>query len=157
MGQQQLLLLVLATVIVGLATVAGIQAFDEGQAQASQDALVQRATDLASDIKAAESKPAQLGGVTIGSETIENDDGSEEDVPVSSANDIAKAIGVSQATGISAQGAGGNAACDIETINSGSEVTVTCDSDDAQQGVQVTFDPDGDPQITTDVGDYSTN
>jgi hypothetical protein len=62
MGQQQLLLLVLATVIVGLATVAGIQAFDQGQTQANQDALTQSAVKIASDIQARIQEPAQFGG-----------------------------------------------------------------------------------------------
>jgi hypothetical protein len=67
MGQQQLLLLVLATVIVGLATVAGIQAFEEGQSQATQDALIQRATSIGTDILSVYEKPPQLGGVSTGS------------------------------------------------------------------------------------------
>ena len=62
MGQQQLLLLVLATVIVGLATVAGIQAFDQGQVQAEQDALTQEAVSIASDVQATAKKPSQFGG-----------------------------------------------------------------------------------------------
>lgn len=62
MGQQQLLLLVLATVIVGLATVAGIQAFEQGSQRANQDALTQTAVKIASDIQAQLQEPAQLGG-----------------------------------------------------------------------------------------------
>lgn len=63
MGQQQLLLLVLSTVIVGLATVAGIQAFSENQEQATQDALSQRALTIASEIRGMAGKPTQLGGI----------------------------------------------------------------------------------------------
>ena len=62
MGQQQLLLLVLATVIVGLATVAGIQAFDQGQTRANQDALTTTAVKIASDIQARVKEPSQFGG-----------------------------------------------------------------------------------------------
>jgi hypothetical protein len=62
MGQQQLLLLVLATVIVGLATVAGIQAFEQGSNQAEQDALTQQAVKIASDIQARVKEPSQFGG-----------------------------------------------------------------------------------------------
>ena len=64
MGQQQLLLLVLATVIVGLATVAGIEAFDQNQVQANGDALSGTALEIASDAQALRQKPAQLGGVS---------------------------------------------------------------------------------------------
>ena len=62
MGQQQLLLLVLATVIVGLATVAGIQAFDQNQTQANGDALSTTALEIASEVQAWSQKPSQLGG-----------------------------------------------------------------------------------------------
>jgi hypothetical protein len=62
MGQQQLLLLVLATVIVGLATVAGIQAFEQGQVRANQDALTSTAVKIASDIQARAKEPTQFGG-----------------------------------------------------------------------------------------------
>jgi len=62
MGQQQLLLLVLATVIVGLATVAGIQAFEQGSVRANQDALTQTAVKIASDIQAKAKEPSQFGG-----------------------------------------------------------------------------------------------
>ena len=64
MGQQQLLLLVLSTVIVGLATVAGIQAFSENQQQAAVDALNQQVLEYATEAQAAASKPTQLGGVS---------------------------------------------------------------------------------------------
>jgi hypothetical protein len=64
MGQQQLLLLVLATVIVGLATVAGINAFEQNQKQATADAMTQEAMRIASDIQAIRLKPEQMGGIT---------------------------------------------------------------------------------------------
>lgn len=62
MGQQQLLLLVLATVIVGLATVAGIQAFDQNQKRFNKDARRQLAADMLSDLKALDSRPSETGG-----------------------------------------------------------------------------------------------
>ena len=49
MGQQQLLLLVLGIVIVGLAVVVGIQAFSENQKKSNADALVNDAIRIASD------------------------------------------------------------------------------------------------------------
>ncbi len=64
MGQQQLLLLALSAVIVGLSVVAGIEAFGEGQRQATQDALAQRAVLIGTDIVVAHEKPSQLGGST---------------------------------------------------------------------------------------------
>ena len=62
MGQQQLLLLVLGIVIVGLAVVVGIQAFGENQKKANSDALVNDAVRIASDAQAWKLKPAAFGG-----------------------------------------------------------------------------------------------
>ena len=62
MGQQQLLLLVLGIVIVGLAVVVGINAFGENQKRANADAMVNDALRIASDIQAYALKPAQFGG-----------------------------------------------------------------------------------------------
>ncbi len=62
MGQQQLLLLVLGIVIVGLAVVVGIQAFSENQRKANADAMVTDALRIASDCQAWDLKPGQFGG-----------------------------------------------------------------------------------------------
>ncbi|MDZ4699567.1 MAG: hypothetical protein SH809_07670 [Rhodothermales bacterium] len=62
MGQQQLLLLVLGIVIVGLAVVVGIQAFSENKKKANADALVNDAIRIASDAQAWKLKPAAFGG-----------------------------------------------------------------------------------------------
>ncbi len=70
MGQQQLLLLVLGIVIVGLAVVVGIQAFGENQKKANSDALVNDAIRIASDAQAWKLKPAAFGG---GADTPAND------------------------------------------------------------------------------------
>ncbi len=65
MGQQQLLLLVLGIVIVGLAVVVGIQAFSENQKKANADALVMTAMRIASDAQAWIRKPRQFGGAPL--------------------------------------------------------------------------------------------
>ena len=62
MGQQQLLLLVLGIVIVGLAVVVGIQAFGENQKKANADAMVNDGVRIASDAQAWKLKPAAFGG-----------------------------------------------------------------------------------------------
>ncbi len=62
MGQQQLLLLVLGIVIVGLAIVVGIQAFSENKKKANADALVMDVIRIASDAQAWKLKPAAFGG-----------------------------------------------------------------------------------------------
>ena len=62
MGQQQLLLLVLGIVIVGLAVVVGIQAFGENQKKANSDAMVNDGVRIASDVQAWVLKPQAFGG-----------------------------------------------------------------------------------------------
>jgi len=91
MGQQQLLLLVLSTVIVGLATVAGIQAFDEGRSQAAGDALSQKAAEVAADIKGVSEKPEQLGGLDLSPSDVDTSEvnsrlGIQDSVSVPTAN-----------------------------------------------------------------------
>jgi hypothetical protein len=62
MGQQQLLLLVLAIVIVGIATVVGIQAFSENAKKNNADSLVNDGIRFASDAQAWMLKPTAFGG-----------------------------------------------------------------------------------------------
>ncbi len=62
MGQQQLLLLVLGIVIVGLAVVVGIQAFGENQKKSNQDAITNDVIRIASDAQAWNLKPTAFGG-----------------------------------------------------------------------------------------------
>ena len=62
MGQQQLLLLVLGTIIVGVAIVVGINIFSSGAVQANQDAMVQDNMTLASRIINYGKTPSSMGG-----------------------------------------------------------------------------------------------
>ncbi|MDT0633165.1 hypothetical protein RQM47_14065 [Rubrivirga sp. S365] len=62
MGQQQLLLLVLGIVIVGLAVVVGVEAFSENQKKANLDALVNGGVRIASDVQIWSLKPSVFGG-----------------------------------------------------------------------------------------------
>ncbi|WP_412061682.1 hypothetical protein [Rubrivirga sp. IMCC45206] len=66
MGQQQLLLLVLGIVIVGLAVVVGIQAFAENKVQANLDSLVVDGVRIAADVQAWSLKPSTFGGPGTG-------------------------------------------------------------------------------------------
>ena len=84
MGQQQLLLLVLGIVIVGLAVVAGINAFDENQQKSSEDAQTNEAFRLASDAKAWYNKPEQYDGGGNNSSSLDNI--TWDDIGVSDAN-----------------------------------------------------------------------
>ena len=62
MGQQQLLLIVLGTILVGVAGVVGINMFTTGAINAERDALLQDVNNIASTAAAYWRKPAALGG-----------------------------------------------------------------------------------------------
>jgi len=138
MGQQQLLLLVLSTVIVGLATVAGIQAFSEGQTQAAQDALTQRGLAIGTDITAALNQPSQLGGISTDSDPKQ----------------VAAAAGLddtdNNGEGIPATGAGNSADCDITSTGS-SAITLICAQGGDSNGDKKTNESNSnnDPQTAT--------
>ena len=62
MGQQQLILLALAVVIVGGAIVVGIRAFSENAVKSNADVMMQDAVRIANDLQAWKQKPAPFGG-----------------------------------------------------------------------------------------------
>ncbi|MEM8598406.1 MAG: hypothetical protein AAGF99_00660 [Bacteroidota bacterium] len=62
MGQQQLLLLVLGIVIVGLAVSTGIEAFEENRKKSMIDRDTQEAVQMAAEIIAWYQKPTAMGG-----------------------------------------------------------------------------------------------
>jgi hypothetical protein len=62
MGQQQLLLLVLGVVIVGLAVVVGLQAFAENQRKSDIDSYTTQGVAMAGDIIAYYQTPVATGG-----------------------------------------------------------------------------------------------
>ncbi|MCS3628900.1 hypothetical protein GGP85_002846 [Salinibacter ruber] len=144
MGQQQLLLLVLSTVIVGLATVAGIQAFSENQQQATQDALVQRGTTIMSDVKGLAGKPPQLGGIDLSTASSYGSD----------VANILDRLGYDDGdTGdahVPVDGAGGSAECKLG-VSSGT-AGVVCTSNDSPQDVKVTLNSSSSGEISTEFG-----
>ncbi len=71
MGQQQLLLLVLSIVLVGLAVVVGIQAVAEGKDRARQDLRINKITEVATRIQVWSRTSAALGGGTMTDGTID--------------------------------------------------------------------------------------
>ncbi|MEW6702723.1 MAG: hypothetical protein AB1298_08375 [Bacteroidota bacterium] len=62
MGQQQLLLIVLGVIIVGIAVVVGINVFTASASQANRDAVIADLTNLASMAQQYYRKPTALGG-----------------------------------------------------------------------------------------------
>ncbi len=66
MGQQQLILLVLAVIIVALAIIIGIRAFQENNVRSNSDALIQDIVTIAKYARVWKEKPEQLGGQPFG-------------------------------------------------------------------------------------------
>jgi len=64
MGQAQLLLIVLGVVLVGIAIIAGIQAYSTNNVKANMDAQVHDLMRIGSDIQTWVQKPQQFGGPT---------------------------------------------------------------------------------------------
>ena len=62
MGQQQLLLLVLSAIIVGVSIVIGINMFSSSATQANQDAVLQDCMNIAARAQEWYRKPASMGG-----------------------------------------------------------------------------------------------
>lgn len=62
MGQQQLLLIVLGVIIVGIAVVVGINLFNSSAKDAGRDQVVSNLTNLASKAQQYYKKPTSLGG-----------------------------------------------------------------------------------------------
>ncbi len=62
MGQQQLLLIVLGVIIVGIAIVVGINLFNASAVQANRDGVVADLTNLSASAQQYYKKPTALGG-----------------------------------------------------------------------------------------------
>jgi hypothetical protein len=62
MGQQQLLLIVLGVIIVGIAVVVGINVFTASSSSSNRDAVISDCTNLASLAQQYYRKPTALGG-----------------------------------------------------------------------------------------------
>lgn len=74
MGQQQLLLVILVTIIVGIATVVAINTFSSAADSANIDAARQDAAQIASSAQGAYMKPTGLGGAGQDFNNVELED-----------------------------------------------------------------------------------
>ncbi len=139
MGQQQLLLLVLGIVIVGLAVVVGIQAFGENQKKANADAITNDVIRIASDAQAWNLKPAAFGG----------GDGEFTDVGLVG---LGYELGKGDANGTSY----GNLNGSFSVTETGGTVTITgCNSSTGNQ-VVAEVDGTGPDDITTTQSNAAT-
>ena len=149
MGQQQLLLLVLATVIVGLATVAGIQAFEQGSKRANQDALTQTAVKIASDMQANAKKPTQFGGQGVDELASGNGGGT---ISLGDMGYDSTGTGSNYEGGSSDLYETTDGACGIEDGDTTSSMEVRCESADANVIVTVSsLDSDGIETTTQEI------
>ena len=73
MGQQQLLLLVLGIVIVGIAILVGINAYSENSVKTNWDSLLQDALRIANDAQSWKAKPELFGGSDDATKDDEDD------------------------------------------------------------------------------------
>ena len=62
MGQQQLLLIILGVIIVGIAIAVGISMFSSGSIQANKDAIINDLNNLAANAYQHRIRPASMGG-----------------------------------------------------------------------------------------------
>ena len=62
MGQQQLLLIILVTIIIGVATIVAINVLNSGAIQANRDAVRQDLSAAASYVQSIWERPALMGG-----------------------------------------------------------------------------------------------
>ncbi len=62
MGQQQLLLIALGIIVVGIAVIVGINLFSSSATESNRDQLISILTDLGSNAQVYFKKPVELGG-----------------------------------------------------------------------------------------------
>ena len=75
MGQQQLLLIVLGVIVVGIAVVVGINLFNANAESATQDSLVSQGTSLGAIAQQYFKKPVAMGGGGNAFSTLNGGDG----------------------------------------------------------------------------------
>jgi hypothetical protein len=122
MGQQQLLLLVLATIIVGIATVVGIQAFSQNNIKSNADALMNDAVRIASDAQAWAQKSAPFGGPAA-----------------ANFGDVTKAT--LPVLGYADPAVNTNGSCELDGTTTASVLTITCEN--TTLGNEVAVDVNG--------------
>ena len=136
MGQQQLLLVILVTILVGIATVVAINVFGDAAEQGNRDAVRQDLLQASAAAQAVWSKPALLGGAgrDFSTTNIVNDD------------DILRNIGI---PGIVSNGVLTNENGEY-SIDSRDRLTLVIEADPATYRNTITLtvtreDPEGDP------------
>ena len=139
MGQAQLLLIVLGVVLVGIAIIAGIQAYDANNRKASVDALTHDALRYASDLQLWAQKPVQFGGPTVHG-------------AMSELATVTK-LGYSEGSDGALSVTNSNGTCVLDPA--ADPITITCDNDalETQAVINVAGVSDVDITVaTTDIG-----
>ncbi len=111
MGQQQLLLIILGVIIVGIAVAVGITMFQDNALSASRDAMTADLVNLASKAQQYYRKPASLGGggnsfagitavtVLVGAAVATNDNATYEVSSVSASSIVFTGTGATEGAG----------------------------------------------------------
>ena len=134
MGQQQLLLVILVTIIVGIATVVAINTFSSAADSANLDAVRQDLAQIGSSAQAYYIKPTMLGGggssftgmnfnlISFPSDSITNN-------------------------GLTADNTNGEYV--LDEVNDQSVVVIATPASDAVDNITATITPDNMTQVTT--------
>lgn len=123
MGQQQLLLLVLSSIIVGVSIVIGINMFASSAVQANQDAVLQDCLHIAARAQEWFRKPTSMGG---GNRSFNNIDMAALNLPTTNANTSAPFTLASRDTALVISGTGNEGSpLTIRVVVSASQIDTT--------------------------------
>ena len=101
MGQQQLLLIVLGVIIVGIAVVVGINLFNANAESSAKDSLVSQGTNIGALAQQYYKKPTSMGG---GGNTFAGFDSTKVSTALLHSSDANWAIGTGTSTAITITG-----------------------------------------------------
>ena len=129
MGTQQLLLIVLGVIIVGIAVVVGINIFGTNAEQANKDAITQDCLRLASAAQGFYRKPTMLGGGnnTFDGITLEDCGMAADGVNVNGTYTVTGTADAFSVTGVSETNAPSAVTVDVDMTQTTDDLRVTVD------------------------------
>jgi hypothetical protein len=136
MGTQQLLLIVLGVIIVGIAVVVGINIFGSNAEQANKDAITQDCLRIASAAQGYYRKPTMLGGGNNAFDNIEITDCGMSDDGAGNGENVNGSYTITQSTGDTFEITGTSATDPLKTV----AVLVDMTQNTDELRVTVTYD-----------------
>ena len=134
MGQQQLLLIILGVIIVGIAIAVGLQLFQSGSIGANQDAIVNDIMNISSHADQWRIRPQSMGG---GGGQFDGGDGDAYSLP-----ERMRTTGNGEYTAV-AQGADQILITGTSTIHAGGEIQLLYDATGETESERFTWSSDG--------------